>query len=340
MDKIRPLTKALMRAKTHRKDRPSNYHQGQQHDRPSFLQGHRRSSERVDNNSNDIDIEKLLQSLAKMIMDYALKRYLESDDNKRRKRDGASEIDFEVLESMGKKILEKVFDSKCNTDDEIERRYRRHRHKGNHYRHRRTESRDGSRYERHRRHNGNNNHHRRDWSRSPTYSHHRRHPHGDEHITSDHLPSVHVTPPSDSTSPPRKHHHRHECCHESSASSWARLPASFDLAPLQSALEDLSTTLVELNERPATPRGGEPHKCELYEKLTERTGPLQLAIGEVLGKIRESEEANLGKKYSSQRPSSRDRRRRVQEKGKTIAKEFLQAQIATEPESGEPSQKR
>lgn len=91
-----------------------------------------------------------------------------------------------------------------------------------------------------------------------------------------------------------------------------------NLARLRTTLEEMSHTLIELSERPIQE---EDHgECQFYEKFVQKSGPLQGAVGGVLGNIQEIEEKTAAASAQRQGKGRSRRRRRTRHRVKEDAR--------------------
>lgn len=252
---------------------------------------HRSSKVHADRDKSK-EADELLRLLAANLISYALRKYLSSSHNKKRIAAGGVEIDHVILQAIGEKVLEKVLQAICNAAEvpgqrerssSAERRRKRRRDEDCRRGRRRHSPRPGS-ADRH----GRRRHER-----------HHASPRRDCHAAADN-PSIVVTPPEAPSPPQASEGHVPNIGGTASSASQRssrrrvtradRNPVALD--GLRGDLEALSERLIDLSARAALPEGRAEHgDCEFYEKFVDKSGPVQDVIGEVLGKIREYEEA-------------------------------------------------
>ncbi|KAH7361478.1 hypothetical protein B0T11DRAFT_74893 [Plectosphaerella cucumerina] len=250
----------------------------------------RRNSEAHTDRDKSKEADELLRLLATNLISYALRKYLSSSHNKKRIAAGGVEIDHVILQAIGEKVLEKVLQAVCaaaeaperqhDRSNSAERRRRRRRENEEQYRRGRRRSPRSESADRRRR----ERRHRRDHG-SP-----RRESHAADN------PVITITPPDEhETAAPEA-----PASSSSQRSSRRRVTRAdraemiVPLDGLRGDLEALSERLIDLSARAALPEGKAGHgDCDFYEKFVEKSGPVQDVIGEVLGKIREVEEADV-----------------------------------------------
>ncbi|KAK2056820.1 hypothetical protein LY76DRAFT_594764 [Colletotrichum caudatum] len=277
--------------------------------------GDKRNRGGRDNDHGQIEI--ILEALARGLVAYAVQKYMKklsgggggdndkddrhhndrrlsargnsNHDSDERARGGVPNMDMEMLEHLGKKILSKAADrfgggggadNDDDDDDDDDRERVRSSAKSRGRRRERAYSQDRYAHSR-----------ERSQDRSPERSHRRDHRGvgggggggggiGSKDEDRPQGPRRRHSPGDGYSSPPRQRRERDDSVHRR-----RRRHHGTDYAPLVESLETLSNTIVSLNGR----QPGHAD-CEFYDAFVERSGKTQEAIGAVLARLREREE--------------------------------------------------